>query len=54
VLVNAPLQKQLEIDEWTHQNEVHFIAAGTHGLFGYVIAIYILSITYAIVKLRVQ
>ncbi|KAH9173400.1 ubiquitin activating enzyme [Lactarius sanguifluus] len=35
VLVNAPLQKQLEIDEWTHQNDVHFIAAGTHGLFGY-------------------
>ncbi|KAI9447756.1 ubiquitin activating enzyme [Lactarius indigo] len=35
VLVNAPLQKQLEIDDWTHQNDVHFIAAGTHGLFGY-------------------
>jgi ubiquitin-activating enzyme E1 len=35
VLVNAPLQKQLEINDWTHQNDVHFIAAGTHGLFGY-------------------
>ncbi|KAH9973020.1 ubiquitin activating enzyme [Lactifluus volemus] len=35
VLVNAPLQKQLEINDWTHQNGVHFIAAGTHGLFGY-------------------
>jgi len=36
VLVNAPLQKQLEINDWTHQNDVHFITAGTHGLFGYV------------------
>lgn len=35
VLVNAPLQKQLEIDDWTHQNGVHFITAGTRGLFGY-------------------
>jgi hypothetical protein len=36
VLVNVPLQKQLEINDWTHQNDVHFITAGTHGLFGYV------------------
>lgn len=35
VLVNAPLQKQLEINDWAHKNGVHFIAAGTHGLFGY-------------------
>ena len=37
MLVNAPLQKQLEINDWTHQNGVHFITAGTRGLFGYVI-----------------
>ncbi len=24
VLVNASLQKQLEINDWTHQNGVHF------------------------------
>ncbi|EIM88494.1 ubiquitin activating enzyme [Stereum hirsutum FP-91666 SS1] len=34
VLVNAPLEKQLEINDWTHQNGVHFIAAETRGLFG--------------------
>jgi hypothetical protein len=39
-LVNASLQKQLEINDWTHQNGVHFIAAGTHGLFGYVNAMF--------------
>lgn len=40
VLVNAPLQKQLEINDWTHQNGVHFITAGTRGLFGYVITLF--------------
>ena len=40
VLVNAPLQKQLEINDWTHQNGVHFIAAGARGLFGYVITLF--------------
>lgn len=34
VLTNAPLSKQLEINDWTHQNGVHFIAAETRGLFG--------------------
>jgi ubiquitin-activating enzyme E1 len=37
------LQKQLEINDWAHQNSVHFIAAGTHGLFGYVNSIFIFS-----------
>jgi hypothetical protein len=40
VLVNAPLEKQLEINDWTHQNGVHFITAGTRGLFGYVITLF--------------
>ena len=26
----------MEINDWTHQNGVHFIAAETRGLFGYV------------------
>jgi ubiquitin-activating enzyme E1 len=34
VLTNVPLAKQLEINDWTHQNGVHFIAAETRGLFG--------------------
>ncbi|THH20157.1 hypothetical protein EW146_g1165 [Bondarzewia mesenterica] len=34
VLVNAPLEKQLQINDWTHKNGVHFIAAETRGLFG--------------------
>jgi ubiquitin-activating enzyme E1 len=34
VLTNAPLSLQLEINKWTHANDVHFIAAETHGLFG--------------------
>ncbi|KAI0053041.1 ubiquitin activating enzyme [Auriscalpium vulgare] len=34
VLTNATLEKQLEIDDWAHENGVHFIAAETHGLFG--------------------
>jgi ubiquitin-activating enzyme E1 len=48
VLVNAPLQKQLEINDWTHQNDVHFITAGTHGLFGYVTIIFIPSDTHSL------
>ncbi|KAF8897266.1 ubiquitin activating enzyme [Infundibulicybe gibba] len=34
VLCGVPLKKQLEINKWTHQNGVHFIAAETRGLFG--------------------
>ncbi|KAI0939237.1 hypothetical protein AcV5_000709 [Taiwanofungus camphoratus] len=34
VLCGAPLSKQLEINDWTHANSVHFIAAETRGLFG--------------------
>jgi ubiquitin-activating enzyme E1 len=34
VLTNAPLAKQLEINDWTHANDVHFISAETRGLFG--------------------
>ena len=37
VLTDVPLSKQLEINDWTHQNGVHFIAAETRGLFGYAI-----------------
>ena len=48
VLVNAPLQKQLEINDWTHQNDVHFIAAGAHGLFGYVSDMCSFNVAYAL------
>ncbi|KAG9057382.1 hypothetical protein FS842_007083 [Serendipita sp. 407] len=34
VLTNAPLSLQLQLNEWTHANGVHFIAAETRGLFG--------------------
>ncbi|KAI0347162.1 ubiquitin activating enzyme [Trametopsis cervina] len=34
VLTEAPLSKQLEINDWTHENGVHFISADTRGLFG--------------------
>lgn len=47
MLVNASLQKQLEINDWTHQNGVHFITAGTHGLFGYATIIFIPRDTYS-------
>ncbi|VDB90166.1 unnamed protein product [Peniophora sp. CBMAI 1063] len=33
VLVNQPLEKQLEINDWTHDNGVYFISAETRGLF---------------------
>jgi ubiquitin-activating enzyme E1 len=36
VLCCVPYDKQLEINDWTHQNGVFFIAAETRGLFGYV------------------
>lgn len=36
VLCGASISKQLEINEWTHANGVPFVAADTHGLFGYV------------------
>ncbi|TFY80751.1 hypothetical protein EWM64_g3261 [Hericium alpestre] len=34
VLVNQSLEKQLEINDWTHKNGVYFIATETRGLFG--------------------
>ncbi|KAJ7781530.1 ubiquitin activating enzyme [Mycena metata] len=34
VLCNTPYSKQLEINAWTHENGVFFIAAETRGLFG--------------------
>ncbi|KAJ3901499.1 ubiquitin activating enzyme [Lentinula edodes] len=34
VVCNAPYAKQLEINDWTHQNNVPFIATETRGLFG--------------------
>ncbi|KAF9468864.1 ubiquitin activating enzyme [Collybia nuda] len=34
VLCGVSYARQLEINEWTHQNDVHFIAAETRGLFG--------------------
>lgn len=34
ILCGASLKKQLEINDWTHENGVHFIAADTRGLFG--------------------
>ncbi|XP_006459927.1 hypothetical protein AGABI2DRAFT_191711 [Agaricus bisporus var. bisporus H97] len=34
VLCGVPLEKQLEINDWTHQNGVHFVATETRGLFG--------------------
>lgn len=37
VLCDVPLDKQLEINDWTHANDVKFIAAETKGLFGYVL-----------------
>lgn len=36
VLCGVSYKKQLEINDWTHENGVHFIAAETRGLFGYV------------------
>ncbi|RPD67265.1 ubiquitin activating enzyme [Lentinus tigrinus ALCF2SS1-7] len=33
VLCGVSLKKQLEINDWTHQNGVHFISADTRGLF---------------------
>ncbi len=36
MLCGVPLDKQLEINDWTHANNVNFIAAETKGLFGYV------------------
>lgn len=34
VLCGVPLAKQLEINDWTHENGIPFIAAETRGLFG--------------------
>jgi ubiquitin-activating enzyme E1 len=49
-LVNASLQKQLEINDWTHENGVHFIAAGTHGLFGYVNCVFLFIVTHGCIS----
>ncbi|KAF9534922.1 ubiquitin activating enzyme [Crepidotus variabilis] len=34
VLTGVPLKKQLEINDWSHDNGVYFISAETRGLFG--------------------
>ncbi|KAH9482413.1 Ubiquitin-activating enzyme E1 1 [Psilocybe cubensis] len=34
VLCEVSYQKQLEINDWTHEHGVHFVAAETRGLFG--------------------
>ncbi|OJT04112.1 Ubiquitin-activating enzyme E1 1 [Trametes pubescens] len=34
VLCGVSLKKQLEINDWTHENGVYFISADTRGLFG--------------------
>lgn len=34
MLTDVPLAKQLEINDWTHQKNIPFIAADTRGLFG--------------------
>ncbi|KAL5487808.1 UBA1 [Sanghuangporus weigelae] len=34
VLCGVSLTKQLEINDWTHENDVYFISAETRGLFG--------------------
>lgn len=38
VLCGVSWKKQLEINDWTHTNDVHFIAAETRGLFGFVMS----------------
>ena len=35
VLCGVPHRKQLEINDWTHANDIPFISADTRGLFGY-------------------
>jgi ubiquitin-activating enzyme E1 len=34
VLCGVSIKKQLEINDWAHNNGVHFISAETRGLFG--------------------
>lgn len=34
MLCGVSLSKQLEINDWTHENGVYFIATETRGLFG--------------------
>ncbi|KAF8528831.1 ubiquitin activating enzyme [Hysterangium stoloniferum] len=34
VLTDVPLAKQMEINDWTHEHDIPFIAADTRGLFG--------------------
>ncbi|KAG6832894.1 hypothetical protein H0H92_004778 [Tricholoma furcatifolium] len=48
VLCGVPYEKQLEINDWTHEHGVHFIAAETRGLFGY--RIFILFVNGLILK----
>lgn len=52
MLCGVPLAKQLEINDWTHQNGVHFVATETRGLFGCVAA-FIRTVSSAI-KLMVD
>lgn len=33
VITDAPIQQQLEINDWTHANGIYFISASTNGLF---------------------
>ena len=35
VLCGVPYSKQLEVNDWTHANDIPFITADTRGLFGY-------------------
>lgn len=37
VLCGVPYSNQLEINDWTHANNIPFITADTRGLFGYVL-----------------
>lgn len=34
VLTETPLKKQLEINDFTHANGIHFISTDVRGLFG--------------------
>ena len=46
MLCGVPYSKQLEINDWTHLNGVHFIAAETRGLFGYLSVPCIIQTTF--------
>ncbi|ARF09593.1 ubiquitin-activating enzyme [Indivirus ILV1] len=40
VLVNYPINRQLEINRFTHQNNIHFIGTSTYGLVGQIFCDY--------------